>query len=75
MAAHTSNPRILQDSHLRGSGSPTNGEKLPKIALIVDIGPFSGALRLAQTRTNAPIFDDFGERDANAGLAAGAMWI
>ena len=31
--------------------------------------------RLAQTRTNAAIFDGFGERRANAGLAAGGDWI
>ena len=33
---------------VKGSGRPTNREKLPKIALVVGIGPFSGTLRTAQ---------------------------
>jgi hypothetical protein len=60
---------------MKGPGSPTNREKLPKNRPGIGIRPFSGARRLAQTRTNAAIFDGFGERRANAGLAAGADWI
>jgi hypothetical protein len=58
-----------------GPGAPINREKLPKTALVIGIGPFSGVLRLAQTRTNAVIFGGCGERGAKARLAAGANWI
>src|SRR5262245_11538438 len=40
--------------------------KLPKTALVIAIGPFSGTLRLAQTRTNAAIFGGCGGRTPKA---------
>jgi hypothetical protein len=60
---------------MRGPGLPPDREKLLKFTLLVGIRPFSGALRVGQTRTNAAIFGCRGERRAKTRLAAGGERI
>jgi hypothetical protein len=50
-----SDDRRITEIALRRPDAPTNREKLPKIALVVGIPPFSGSLELAKARMNATI--------------------